>query len=522
MKRSIKLTAAAVSAIMFWNLCPILSWADGGREILVTNSDELLAALADVKAGDEIILREGLYQNDVYLGDGIWSAFYGKADGTPEQHIILRSEDPEHPATVAGVTQTNKVALKIVGDYWEIRDLKICEAAKGIFLLQSEHSVISGCEVYNTGAEAIHITDNSSYNLVENCYVHDSGTDKPQYGEGVYIGSAKNNTDYGFESHYNTVRNCRFGPNIAADHVDIKEFTYGNVVENCTFDGTGIQGQNGGDSFVEVKGNNCIIRNNTGWRYGCEAMKYAFDANVQLDGWGQNNLVYGNTVYLDTTDCYLFKAWDCEAYVFRNTVEPADVTCYGNLVVQPLDIFFAGDVNEDIQLNDADVRRMQDYLFGKDTGYFSAGNAELTGDETLDAFDLCALKRKLLTDDGGKPEMSVKFVKEEEGSWRMSDGLGGKSLTFHVSAEAGTRLNMACGYWDPNSVNPKTGQLGVWTQLHLGMQDTDENGKVAITVELPEAVTRVALEIWDYLAADGTELDKADVVLEKAVVVCKS
>jgi hypothetical protein len=114
--------------------------------------------------------------------------------------------------------------------------------------------------------------------------------------------------------------------------------------------------------------------------------------------------------------------------------------------------------------------------------------------------------------------MSVKFVKEEEGSWRMSDGLGGKSLTFHVSAEAGTRLNMACGYWDPNSVNPKTGQLGVWTQLHLGMQDTDENGKVVITVELPEAVTRVALEIWDYLAADGTELDMADVVLEKAVV----
>ena len=281
------------------------------QQVIVADTAELMDALADAKAGDEIVLKEGIYQNDKWTGK--WAAFWAEADGTPEQHIILRSEDAAHPATICGVTQENKYALNIIGSYWEIRDLRICEAQKGIFLAKSEHSVISGCEVFNTGSEGIHIIDDSSYNLVENCCVHDTGTVTAKYGEGVYIGSAKNATDYGFACHYNTVRGCRFGPNIAADHVDIKEYTLRNIVEYCTFDGTGMQGENGGDSFVEVKGNDAVIRYNTGYRNGCEKQLYAFDMNVQLDGWGQNTKIYGNTLYLDTADCYVVKGWNCAA-----------------------------------------------------------------------------------------------------------------------------------------------------------------------------------------------------------------
>ena len=136
MKHRKRLITAVLTAAMMGVMMQSAAFADNSREVLVTTSDELLAALADARAGDEIILREGIYQNDVFLGDGIWSAFYAKADGTAEQPIILRSEDPKHPATISGVTQENKVALKIVGSYWEIRDLKVCEAQKGIFLQQ--------------------------------------------------------------------------------------------------------------------------------------------------------------------------------------------------------------------------------------------------------------------------------------------------------------------------------------------------------------------------------------------------
>lgn len=516
MKRRNRLTAAALTAVMMTNLMPAMIRAEGTREVLVTNSDELLAALADAQAGDEIILREGLYQNDVFLGDGIWSAFYAKADGTAQQPIILRSEDPENPAVISGVTQDNKVALKIVGDYWEIRDLKICEAQKGIFLQQSEHSIISRCEVYNIGSEAIHIIDNSSYNLVENCYVHDAGTIYPQYGEGVYIGSAMSTEGYGYDCHYNTVRGCSFGPNIAADHVDIKEYTIGNVVEQCTFDGTGMQGQNGGNSFVEVKGNYCIIRNNTGYRNGCEQVQCAFDANVQLDGWGQHNQVYENTVYLDTADCYLFKAWNCNTQVFRNTVEPEDVTLSGNKVVEVLNFVLAGDVSEDGYVNDTDVQRLQAHLLGKETGHISNENADVAGNAQLDAFDLAILKRKLNTGDTGTAQMSVSFNKEAAGKWRMCNGLGEYTLTFELSAEAGSKLNMGWGYWDPNAVNAETGESGVWNQLSLGSFTADENGTASMTVELPTAVTSVALQVYDYENADG-DLDKDAVVLTRVL-----
>lgn len=494
---------------------PFTSRADGTRQVLVTNTEELIAALADVQAGDEIILREGIYQNDEWLGD--WSAFHAAADGTAENPIIIRSEDKDNPATISGVTQENKVALKITGDYWEIRDLVICEAAKGIFLQQSEHSIISGCEVYNIGQEAVHIIDNSSYNLVENCYIHDAGTYTPEYGEGVYIGSSKNTDGYGYECHYNTVRSCSFGPNIAADHVDIKEYTIGNLVEECTFDGTGMKGENGGNSFVEVKGNNCIIRNNTGYRNGCEQVLYAFDANVQLDGWGQNNKIYDNKVYMDTTDCYIFKEWNCATQVFRNYAEPEGVGYSGNKTLQVVGFDMAGDANEDGLLDSTDRETLQDYLLGRETGHISADNSDVCGDDILDSFDLAQLRGKLASGESETPRISVVFNQEDAGKWRMCNGLGGRELTFTLAAEAGSKLNMGWGYWDPNAVK-EDGTTGVWNQISLGSFILDENGETTITVTLPADVTSVALQVYDY-TNDSGDLDKADVVLESAKTV---
>lgn len=477
------------------------------NQVLVTNTDELIAALADAKPGDEIILREGVYMNDKWLGK--WAAFFAEASGTPEQHIIIRSEDPAHPATINGATQESKYALNIIGSYWEIRDLKIGESSKGIFLAKSEHSVISGCEVYNTGGEGIHVIDNSSYNLVENCWVHDTGTISPQYGEGVYIGSAKNATDYGFECHYNTVRGCKFGPNVAADHVDIKEFTHHNVVEYCTFDGTGIQGQNGGNSFVEVKGNDCTVRYNTGYRNGCTEQLYGFDLNVQLDGWGQNNKIYDNTLYLDTADCYVVKGWNCYTEVFRNTVEPAECVSNGNKVLQVRGYRLAGDANEDGMLNRDDLTCMQAFLFADTPPHISGENADLNGDGKISAKDLTLLKRRLLTGDTEtRPEISVEYVKEEAGKWRLTDALGGRTITFSLTAKPQSTLNMAWGYWDPNADGG-----GKWSTVPLGANIADENGSVQITVDVPENDTRVALEIWDYSDASG-DLDADSVTLD--------
>ena len=506
------LTAAAIGISIFSAYIPA---AADGQQIIVSDAAELQNAFRNVKAGDEIILRPGIYEADPASGQ--WKAFLAEANGTPDQHIILRSADPGCPAEICGNTPDKKCALTIRGSYWEIRDLKISTACKGIFLEQSEHSIISGCEVCNIGDEAIHIIDNSSYNLVDSCRIHDTGKTTPKYGEGVYIGSAKNATDYGFECHYNTVRSCIFGPNIAADHVDIKEYTHGNLVEYCTFDGTGMQGENGGDSFVEIKGNDAIVRYNIGHRNGCEKQLYGFDLNVQLEGWGQNNKIYDNTLYLDTDSCYAVKGWKCYTEVCRNHVEPASCMNNGNRVLSVRAYSLLGDANEDGQLDCTDATFLRESLLVKEVPHFSTGNADLNQDQHLNAADLTILKRKLIQGDTQeKAQISVDFVQEDTGKWRMSDGLGGKAVTFMVAAAPDAKLSMGWGYWDPYTVNPDTGKEGKWIQISLGTVQTDKYGFAEIDAELPPDATRTALEV--YSCSDDTGKRDVDTVTLAAVL----
>ncbi len=482
-------------------------------QIPVTDSESLLAALSSVSAGDEIILREGIYEAQ---GSG-WRPFAAQADGTEEKPIILRSEDPEHPATICAKSFSSQCALYITGSHWVIRDLKISTACKGIFLAKSEHSVISNCEVFDIGDEAIHIIDDSSYNLVENCRIHDTGLLNPKYGEGVYIGSAMNATEYGFQCHYNVVRGCRFGPNVAADHVDIKEYTIGTLVESCIFDGTGMQGENGGNSFVEIKGNQAVVRGNTGCRNGCEKQLYGFDLSEQLEGWGQNNQIYDNTLFLDTTDCYTVKGWNCAAEVFRNTVDPPECTSSGNKVLQIKEIRLPGDATEDGHVDAEDAICLQHYLLGLPVLHISGGNSDLNADGRLDARDLALLKRMLLSG-AGMPaaEKSVCFVMEDVGKWRVTDGLGGCDVRFLVSAKPGAAVKFGWGYWDANAVNPDTGKNGKWMQYSVDPMTADESGMLEIPVHMPENTTRLALEVWD-CSDDTGKLDPAEVVLQQVL-----
>jgi len=300
----------------------LLSAPHPSNVIRVTNTEELKAALEQAKAGDEIVVAEGVY---VYSGSTSKGyMFRSDGEGTGQSPIIIRSENPEKPAVLSGSDTTSNFVFSVTGDWWEIRNLKITNAQKGIMLDNSSHTKIIGCEVYNIGSEGIHFRDNSSYGLAENCYVHDTGVVSPGYGEAVYIGSAKSTAAYGHDCHYNTVRGCRLGPNVGSEHLDVKEYTIGTIIEDCIFDGTGMSGENSSKSFVNIKGNDCILRNNTGYRNGCDKILRAFEQNMVVDGWGQNALVYGNKVYMDTAvgatgkKMYFLNAWNCSVTVWDN------------------------------------------------------------------------------------------------------------------------------------------------------------------------------------------------------------
>ena len=506
MKRTDRFAVFLTAALMTAVSLPAPVSADGTREVLVTNPQELTAALADAQAGDEIILREGIYENDKWPGK--WAVFFAEASGTAEKPITIRSEDAAHPATLCGVDQSNKIALWIIGDYWRIENVRAGEAQKGIVLDKPSHSVISGCEVFNIGSEGIHLRDDSSYCLIENCKIHDTGTVTPKYGEGIYIGSAVGTEGYGFDCHYNTVRGCEIS-RVAAECIDIKEFTNGTLVEDCTFDGSCISGENGANSFIEIKGNDVIIRHNTGSRNGCEKQLYGFDLYAPLPEWGQNARIYENMLDLGSAEVNTVAGWKCSALVFRNTVDPPECTLNknANRIINVQKIACPGDADENALLNEEDARLLTDAVHGRETGYLSAENADLDGDGQLDAFDLALLKRRL-HGDPADPVYTVSYQTEQPGKWRATNGLGGYTVTFTVKAKPGTQLNSALMYWDPYYADPETGKEGKTLTERLGKLEPDEDGILKVQIDLPPDAVSLALDVWDYL--DGKEkLDKS-------------
>ena len=511
MKKTI-LSIFAAAAVMCSGLSMNVD-VDGARQVEISTTEELLAALEGARPGDRLILAPGKYQNDEWKGK--WAAFFSEASGTSEQPITICSQDPDDPAMICGATQENKVGLHIIGEFWHLENLVVCNAGKGIVLDQASNSTITGCQVYDIGAEGIHLRDDTSGCLIENCYVHDCGTVSPQYGEGIYIGSAKGTTGYGFDCHYNTVRNCRIS-NVGADCIDIKEYTRGTLVEGCTLDGCGTQGQNGADSLIEVKGNDVILRNNVGYRSENEKIVQAVDLYNAVEGWGQNSRIYDNTFYMDRDDLFLVKGWNCSSYVFRNTSQPECSPTSGNKVASVSRILLSGDVNEDGSVDLTDGQTLQDMLLARpEKHYFSWENTDLCSDGRLDIYDMCALRDLLESGQPDPAQVFVNFTQEAAGKWCLTDGLGGRTLHVKLKAQPGYAVNAAWGYWDPHYTDSDTGKTGKWIQLTLGKLTLDENGETELTLELPEDVTRADVEVWDYL--NGSEkLDKAGVEMTQA------
>ncbi len=516
MRNDMRTAALVTAAALLCGLTAAPAHADDGREILVTDSQGLIDALADARAGDTIVLREGVYENSRWLGKS--AAFFGEAEGTAAHPITLRSEDPEHPATIRGQTQEHDYALYILGDYWRLEDLKIGNASKGLILDHSSHSVISGCEIFDTGSEGLHIRDNSSYCLIEDCYIHDTGTLVPKYGEGIYIGSAIGTTGYGFDCHYNTVRRCEIA-RVGAECVDIKEFTIGTVVEDCTFDGSGIKGENGANSFIEIKGNDCTIRRNVGYRNGNQDQLYGFDLYCPTPEWGQNARIYENTFYLDSVDIPYIAGWRCSALVFRNKTEPegCPIGSNGDRIKDVQAIECLGDANEDARVDAEDVQALGSWIHGTEAGHLSDPNADMNGDGVIEVFDLALVKRTVVEGTAPDPVMTVPFTVEKPGKFRASNGLGNGTVTYEVVARPGTEIDLVYMYWDPHAPNEETGKDGKNITVSLGTLSPDADGHLTVSFPLPEDAVSLALEAWHY-REDGKELDKADLSVARVTV----
>lgn len=256
----------------------------------VYSGQELQQAIQAAVAGDEIVLQPGGYESEATSAlSGFANAHYfGSANGTAQNPIILRSHSSTNRQILRGTTNTKKIGLYITGDYWIVKDIEVTNSAKGIVLDNSNYSVIDNVAVYNIGEEAIHLRDNSSNNLVKNSRVYNTGLVSPGTGEAFYVGSHPGSSDgkgyvYGAACNNNVIGGNTIGPGIAAEHIDIKEGTSGTIFEFNIMDGVGISAQNSADSFVDIKGQYAVIRGNKAYRNGESNVKNAFETHSDAD-----------------------------------------------------------------------------------------------------------------------------------------------------------------------------------------------------------------------------------------------
>ncbi|MEU7895130.1 discoidin domain-containing protein [Nonomuraea sp. NPDC049152] len=246
--------------------------AGGGPLVDVSTSAQLVNALANARPGQTIRMASGEYHG----------AFVTQRAGTASAPItltgpanaVLVNDGPSGTAPscpAPGGGWDSGYGLWLYGaPYWKLTGFTVKDSKKGIVLDNSHHVTIDGVYVHHVEDEAVHFRRSSADGVIQNSRITHTGLVQPGYGEAVYIGSANSN----WGCHGNSggadrsdrvkVLNNQLGPNVAAEHIDVKEGTFDGVIRGNTFDGTGISGQNSADSWIDAKGVNYLIDGNTG------------------------------------------------------------------------------------------------------------------------------------------------------------------------------------------------------------------------------------------------------------------
>lgn len=264
-----------------------------GDTLQVSTATALQDALNYARPGNVIVMADGVYSGKFVIP--------ATANGDACNPIVLWGTQN---AVLDAGTMTTGYVLYLQGCYWQLRNFVIRNGLKGLMCDYASYNVIDSISVHDIGTEGIHFRRFSSHNILKNSTVYNTGTVTPDYGEGVYIGSAVSN--WGTYTNYlpdncdsNVLSNNIIGPNVSAECVDIKEGTTGGSVYGNTFNATGISGLHFADSWIDAKGNNYRIEGNTGFNPTGSPFLHGFQTHVAASGWGNNNVFKNNTAVVN-------------------------------------------------------------------------------------------------------------------------------------------------------------------------------------------------------------------------------
>lgn len=243
------------------------------RVIDVSTASELKDALADARPGDTIQLADGTYSGN----------FKATAAGGASSRITLTG------SAKAVLTAGGGYGLHLNGaSYWTVKGVTVTGGQKGIMMDAAKGVVIDSVTVHDLDMEGVHFRKSSADGVIKNSTIRDTGKDGSGMGEGVYVGSAGGTDDH--SDNVQIVGNT-IGPGVGGENIDVKERTTGTKIIGNTFDGSGLTGANYDDSWVDVKGNDVLVENNT----GRHTTNNGYETHTQQSGWGCGAVFRGNT-----------------------------------------------------------------------------------------------------------------------------------------------------------------------------------------------------------------------------------
>lgn len=214
------------------------------REVNVASSSALSSAMSGANPGDCITLASGTYA----------AVPANSRSGTAADSIYLRGPKS---AVLTGI-------LGIRGRYWNVSGFTIRGGTYCIEVNGGRSNTFRDLDVSGCGQEGIVLHFKASQNVVEGNWIHDTGKSSRRYGEAVYIGRG-GGTDANVDpSDSNRVKGNQLGPNVTAEHIDVKRGTRGNVIEGNTSDARGIVYESGHVGWVYMSGGiNTVLRGNS-------------------------------------------------------------------------------------------------------------------------------------------------------------------------------------------------------------------------------------------------------------------
>ncbi|TGA88317.1 right-handed parallel beta-helix repeat-containing protein [Streptomyces sp. MZ04] len=273
-RRTLLISAlAATAATGGLAVAATASPAPAAAEVIeVSTAAELKSALTDASPGDTIHLADGTYSGN----------FKTSTAASSGSRITLTG------SSKAVLTAGGGYGLHLDGaSYWTVRGITVTGGQKGIMIDSAKGVTVDTVTVHGLDMEGVHFRKSSSDGVIKNSRIYDTGNDDRGMGEGVYVGSANTLSD---KSDNVQIIGNTIGPDVGGEAIDLKEGTTGGKVSGNTFDGKGLTGNNYDDSWIDVKGNDYVVENNT----GKNTTNNGYETHTQQSGWGCGTVFRAN------------------------------------------------------------------------------------------------------------------------------------------------------------------------------------------------------------------------------------